>query len=677
MKTTQWIPMRVGAAMLLAFMAAGVVADNPSTSVDLKNTHSALGQDRAAVENTDNTIKFSEYPTGTPITSQHPSRGLISGNGSPACRDPNSGIWDIWGVMDYGPYPWVKGSLITVVWKDIEVRDGVYDFSKLDARMKDLFRQNKRSAVMVYHGDAAPAWVIDRVGVSKIIAGKKHPNYLDPEYGRLFYRLTNAVAHHLKNWPDAEELAQIGYIQAPVGKSGDKQPWNGWRGEEPISKAQWDDWTRKTIANYVQAYRGSGIRVLFNYAGGAASTSPRSYAEEIREFNWIMSLAPGSALKSGRPAHRHDKPFEKWQTEFALKVLRPNNVFVRGEMDAYDRATLRFDDPAITTRLYYNALFLLTIGLDQWNLRPKELSRLTTAQLNALVPVFNFFNNYAGFENGREIPGAFIAFRDALDASDTERFPESVYGSYETDRPGSIGAAPTETNRNRFNAIANTFARYGARMDDNTDRMFIGGVPYYGSAEAKNLGWNDVKFALYSTDYRAQNDGAKLLGSGNYENFITMIDPRGTSQGRWRVGPVTHPYHQWAREFNAARSPMRLQLDATFAGSLSGDLRMYVRYFDEGSGSWRLTYSSVDNPNKTALTVVNTNTNTWKEVVVTVDDYKFTRSGPSGSDLGLEYVSGDNTAFHMIEIQTDRPFSGVTCEVPPSHLLLQQVSNSH
>jgi hypothetical protein len=171
---------------------------------------------------------------------------------------------------------------------------------------------------------------------------------------------------------------------------------------------------------------------------------------------------------------------------------------------------------------------------------------------------------------------------------------------------------------------------------------------------------------LYSTDYRPQNNGQKLLGSGNYENFMTMIDPRGTSQGRWRIGPVTHPYHQWAREFNADRTPMRFQLNTAFANSLTGDLRMYVRYYDQGTGSWRLTYSSVDNPNKVARTLTNTGTNTWKEVMVTVNDYKFTRSGPNSSDIGLEYVTGDNTAFHMIELQTDRPFTGGTCVVPPA-----------
>jgi len=75
-----------------------------------------------------------------------------------------------------------------------------------------------------------------------------------------------------------------------------------------------------------------------------------------------------------------------------------------------------------------------------------------------------------------------------------------------------------------------------------------------------------------------------------------------------------------------------------------------VVYFDKGLGSWTLKYDAAQNPEKIAQTVTNTNTGKWKEIEIMVDDARFGNRGKDNSDISLEYISGDETLFHMIEI---------------------------
>jgi hypothetical protein len=494
---------------------------------------------------------------------------------------------------------------------------------------------------MVYHGNKAPDWIYDH-GVGQIVTdnsepGNVYPDYVDPDYAHYLYRMIDAVADHLANWPDPAERALIGYVQCPVGKSGDEDGWAGnvVEGNE-ISPAAWKQWTRDTLQHYAAAYQGTGIRVLFNLASGAkAANLNGGYAETIDDFDFAMTIFPGAALKQGRPAHRHEMPLEEYQTEYALEYLRPQNIFTRGEMDSYFWGTYADLDQHVTN-MYWHGLWTLVVGIDQWNIQP---SKYSLAQSKSLEFGFAFVNKYAGYDHGGNSPGAWIAFRDGLDAADTARFPEAVHGAYDAGASGL--AQDTAANDNRFQSILEVFAPFGARQEDPKGQ-YAAQVPYYASDAPK--GWNDVKYGIYSTK-------PSMRGSGNYENFMTMVDPIGTSQGRWRVGQMSHPYHRWAREFNAARDAMRFQLDAAFSSSLSGPVSVTVRYLDQGTGSWRLVYDASAANNETAIEVTNGNTGEWKEVEVALSNYGFTREGPLGSDLGLEHVAGANTVFHMIEVE--------------------------
>lgn len=556
----------------------------------------------------------------------------------PATRDPNSGIWDIFGgPLNYENYPYIKGHLTTIGWNQIEPVEGQFDFTRLDENIRRTISQGKRVGLIVYHGRQVPNWVYNHVG--KIITDQEgdseFPDYLDPNYAKYLYKMIDKVAHHLAAWPESEGKSLLGYIQCTVGKSGDEDGWSGnVISGRRISATEWKEWTQRTLSHYVKAYEGSGIRLMFNYASGArASNEANGYEESIEDLNFVMNIFPDAALKMGRPAHRFEMPQEQYQTEFALEYLRPRNIFTRGEMDAYFNGAYRLENE-YTTNMYWNGLWTLVVGIDQWNIQP---DKYTQKQHQELALGFAFVNKYAGYHHGRTSPGAWIAFRDGLDAADKERFPENIFGEYDAGASGQ--AKVTTSNDNRFRNILNHFAPFGARQDD-PQNQYDSQVKFYSSVR----GWNDVKYSIYSTKSHTR-------GSGNYENFMTMIDPIGSSQGRWRIGPSTHPYHRFAREFNTRHDAMRFKLDSEFASSLLEPIKVTIRYLDKGTGRWRLVYDAKTSNNKRAIAVTNTNSDTWKEVIVELQDYNFKNSGPLGSDLGLEYISGDNTVFHMIEIE--------------------------
>jgi len=138
--------------------------------------------------------------------------------------------------------------------------------------------------------------------------------------------------------------------------------------------------------------------------------------------------------------------------------------------------------------------------------------------------------------------------------------------------------------------------------------------------------------------------------------FLDQIDPNETSQGYWRVGSRDQPYGRFARGFDVkkGKTEMFFNLDDRFYANqtrVPHPISVRVVYFDKGKGSWALKYDAVDDPQKTATTMTNTNTNMWKEITVTIDDARLENRGTKNTDISLAYISGDETLFHMVELK--------------------------
>ena len=152
---------------------------------------------------------------------------------------------------------------------------------------------------------------------------------------------------------------------------------------------------------------------------------------------------------------------------------------------------------------------------------------------------------------------------------------------------------------------------------------------------------------------KAINDVGFDLLPGNYEVFLTQIEPNATSQGWWNIGPVDQPYGRFARSFDTAagKNTMYFALNKDFfVQNASRSMKVRVVYLDQGKGSWSLCYIDNKGKVKTASSVTNTDSGDWKEITTIIGDAAFAGNGPKGADLMLHNDSGDDSVFHMVEL---------------------------
>merc|ERR1711870_87300 len=71
-------------------------------------------------------------------------------------------------------------------------------------------------------------------------------------------------------------------------------------------------------------------------------------------------------------------------------------------------------------------MFVMTVKFDFWSVQPDAAPVLDDASFQ---DVWRFMNRYAGLRWAWQSPGAWIGFRDGLDAEDTRRFSKERYGS--------------------------------------------------------------------------------------------------------------------------------------------------------------------------------------------------------------------------------------------------------
>jgi len=354
----------------------------------------------------------------------------------------------------------------------------------------------------------------------------------------------------------------------------------------------------------------------------------------------------------------------------------------------------------------WNMYALLTsalhFGLDIFNGAPKYFQNPTD------TIAFNFFNFYAGQKIASESPGAFCVLKDALDAADTKRFPESKYGpvldpakvsdytrEIEKKKAKSIKTGETEDeddgedlgaiestaknnnlSQERINKILQEYAPYGAKRGDFNDideaDNNSGGSNKQGrtvnregkpisakrqekmAAKTKNGGGKDQ-----STSYQKKREANMVINDigvnlipDNYYRFLTQYSPNTTSRGYWRVGPGDQPFGRFARGFEAkaGMTEMYFALDKNFFKENTSPRNVTIRiiYLDRGTGSWSLNYFD-GAAKKEAYKVTCTNSGNWITKSVQINA-AFTQKLEHACDVTLKYLSGDNTIFNSIEI---------------------------
>ncbi|MEX0324312.1 MAG: hypothetical protein AB3N63_19295 [Puniceicoccaceae bacterium] len=525
---------------------------------------------------------------------------------------PGSGIssWGKWNPDEVtkAESPELRTVPFVLGWNKVEPEEGEFAFDgDIGDRLRAAHKEDLYIFLMIWVRPGTPEWLFEDKGVPRVYTdrevnplGRKmtkednlHPYYMDPNYKKYFFRMIKEFGKYVNGLPK-ELRERIVFVQSAEGSTGDGQPYKGdpLESKYDISEKDWNVFRRATWVAYQKAL--PGIPILVN-----------SDANTPEENDWMFENMDVISLKHGMFSHGyHVSDNTRRLANFDAITARAKKqglpVLTRGEMDG-EMFVYEWSTRNIPQAVYWSGLFASHCRLDIWNIPTKAV--VDPANIRA----FKFFNRYAGWDYPEDSPRAFIALRDGLNAADFERFPASRYG----------GKEGNKRELSRYMNIAKDYAKYGARMDD-PEKVMGGGM-----INRKRMGYNDVGWGILP---------------GNYSRFITQVDPGSGDIGLWHVDKSL--YGRFARSFEHAsgKKQMRFQLDKAFTAE---KVQISVTYLDRGTGKWSLGVAE-----KAFKQVSNKGSGKWKSLKVTVP-----RKTLKNAELLLNYEGGDDTIFHMIQIE--------------------------
>ena len=538
---------------------------------------------------------------------------------------------DRWGVTCWASWrpdevnrrtcPEVVGAPIILSWNRVEPADGDFRFAELlDEKLRLIEENDYGTFLMLWVGPAAPRWIYEK-GVPEVrctptmnpkrqLRTATYPFYLHPKHKEYFHRLIGEFGRYVLDLP-VSLRRRIMFIQIAEGSTGDG--W-GYKGEPldehyNITRDEWGDYRIETWDVYKRAFSRDGRLQMRFLVNDDSSMGP--------QHEWLMENLDVIGCKQGMFSHGYHisdtiDRLAGWRRFVDEAERAGKQVFVRGEQDA-EWQVCGWSRQNPLEGLYWSALFATHCGIDLWNV-PSD-----ACQGDRYARALRFFNKYAGRRDPTTAPSAFCALRQGLNAADAEAFPEDRFGE------------ANKRNIDRYLEIAEAFADRGARQGD-PEKATGGGMENRQRDDYNDVGWNILP--------------------GNYERFLSQIDPEQASVGLWHVGPKSQPYGRFARRFDHAhgRTVMRFRLDEHFFSSNEPvSVRLGVVYLDRGRGSWQLVCAS--GTGRTVAAVVKCrDSGEWKETTASLENAVFARRLEDESDLALEYVDGDDTVFHMIEL---------------------------
>ena len=535
------------------------------------------------------------------------------------------GVWDREGGHSISAYPYVRGQEYAAEWAAINPARNTYNWAALDTLLQLAYDQNQRFFVKIQPVSATtmPSWIFD-AGVPKIVCPTyTYGYYLDPEFKIYFEEMVQALSKHLREEIPAYLANNVSFVRVDTGATGDEEPYEGSDVEfvpveYQISANDWKSYRLWAFSVYDQAFQhgtGPQIPLLFQ------NIEVPAYQTEL---DWVMTnVTSGFGAKYGGQVRGHHLS-ESRNVPDSFKVLSmdtPSKFFSVNEMDqTWQKPYFELN---LKLGMYWCAVEQLNAGMTIWDWSG---SVMEGAAANDIVSSAGFFNTWAAELDPPTARGGFCIFHEGLASEDTTKFPEAP----------PYGSPANKANTARYTAICAAYASQGAKMDD-LDRAILGQV----AQRRAQTGFNDSGWGIWP---------------GNYERFITQMNPDSTSKGLWRVnGDLTsssHPYDRFARRFDNAsgRDTMYFDINDNLLPSAGQRVRLSVDYLDRGTDQFALQYDAVGNNQKTALTVTKTSSNTWKTASAIVTDWAFRNQGPNGSDLILVNLDLDDDIFHKLEV---------------------------
>lgn len=545
------------------------------------------------------------------------------------------GVWDrsnAYNISVNTDYNYLKGISADVNWEDVQSNNSTqYDWSEIQTILQTANTNNQMVNISVGVGPDAPVWIYTNGVPSVITNDTQHPNwtqypyYLDSDYKTYYFNMIGNFGNFLRSLP-ANLFNRIAYIQVKTGCTGDEVAYKGTpiNSSYTISDNQWRAFRLEVFEKFRMTFNtgntSTRIGLLFN------NIDP---VDEPSEWQWVNNnVTYGFGTKGGAYGRGHHLSDElDFKTTWTPYLINPQglHLFSAAEMD--QTWTKPYYQINVPLGFYWGALSGLNTGLSVWLVTQSALQEAQSRP--ELHDVFKMFNKYCKQVYPRTADAAYSIFHEGLNSQNTTKFPVSVYG------------AANQLNQSRYTAICNAFASRGARMDD-----------VYAATQGQ----------VYQRDQQTgYNDAGWNIEEGNYERWITQINPDITSIGLFRVrGNInsnSSKYDRFARSFqnSSGKNTMYFKFNSdVFTLSAPASLTFKITWLDKNQNStWALKYYSASGL-QTALNVSGNGNNQWKTATVTLQNPIINQNGVFGSDFMLVNTDGIDDIFHGIEIDITR-----------------------
>lgn len=527
----------------------------------------------------------------------------------------------------------IKGVFVGLNWSRLEQTRGIFDWVFLDSNLTAYANKGYYINLIVWTGPGAPSWLYAANTPNKIHSFKTddtykpdwvYPDYKDPNYIAYWYKMIDSVINHINVMP-ASLKDKIYIYQSAEGTTGDATAYKGTplNPQYALTDSAWESIRKNSWVYTEQALHTRHNLTKAHLMINLGEDKPENYAAFLKvnlPAVWYKSEPSGHSYQTnGEPDDK--KRFDSL-TNIVFSSCNKTMARLRSEQNINDPLIGAWFKQDSIWNYYWINVYATYFGVD--------FLMDFTEDLKSTVyhPGMEFFAKYGGFKDSTCSPAAFCAFHDGLDAMDTIRFSNAIYGKGKSLLNDSAGIA-------RCKNIAAAFADRGAKQEDPPSAQG-GDFKQWLASKMNDVGWN--------------------IFAGNYEKYITQIRPLETSIGHWRVGPHDEPYGRFARGFYHAekKDTMFFNVNNALFSSypLNGKekLQVTITFLDAGTGTWQLKYDAISQKAKTALTVNKTNTGKWQKVQVTLTDAFFGNRGAYGSDLMLVNNDDNDDIFHLIEI---------------------------
>lgn len=546
------------------------------------------------------------------------------------------GVWDRSGFNTVAQYPFTRGQAYEETWFNVNKARGVFDWAALDRQLAFADTQNEKLIVQITtvggsKGSSMPAWMFIKNGgdvPSLSDDTYTYGYYLHPRFRIYFEEMVNNLASHLRTGMQANLRARIAFVRVDTGATGDEEPYENASLISPaadkqaysISAQQWQEHRLWAFEVYRRAFQEGPRPVI-----------PLLFQDiEVIgfpvEWSWVNKNVKGGfgAKYGGQVRGHHLTGSQEVSASFRAVAVDPApgvRFFSRNEMDqTWSKPYFQLN---VRLGMFWTAVEQLHAGQSIWDVTQSCLQRTTADDIGF---AFEFFNKWAAEVMPATAGGGFCILHQGLDASDKVKYPAASFG----------GQPDNADNRARYNAICQAYAAQGARMDDVV-------------AATNGQVWQRDNQAGF-------NDAGWGIVPGNYERFITQLNPDTTSKALWRVnGPLTktsHPYDRFARSFDhvSGKDTMSFDIHDKLLPSPGQPVQLSVTYLNRGTGQFALCYDAAGDSQKTAFTVTKTNQGDWVTRSVVVTDWAFKNSGPNGADLMLVNTDAEDDVFHSVEL---------------------------